>query len=148
MRLDIGDESDTASFRDVLRVTHRAGSIAALQLTIVSFECGPRGAMTGERTFSIESTSCPLPPDGSCSYAMDFDTGSGSVSPGSPPRLQVSMYGKIVATCGGRTGSGSLTIEMSGPRSGQALPDAQPEALATPASLRALVAHAARAASF
>jgi hypothetical protein len=160
IRFVLDGQSDTRAFRDVLRLSNRTGSISALQLTIDSFGCGPRGKMTGEKTFSIEATTCPFPPEGSCTLSMTFDTGSGSGSQGSPSRLQLSTQGKLVTVCSGGTRSGDLFIEMSGPRSGQAMPEAGLEVLASPGAaelegetgasvpLRTALEHMARAASF
>jgi len=99
IRFVLDGQPDTRAFRDVLRLSNRTGSISALQLTIDSFGCGPRGEMTGEKTFSIEATTCPFSPEGSCTLSMTFDTGSGSASQGSPSGLQLSTQGKLVTVC-------------------------------------------------
>lgn len=130
MTLVINGESDVAQVQDTLSIANSrvSSSKAALLLHIASLGCGPRAWMTGERTFDASETTCPLPaPQQGCTASLKYTQGSGQRDAGGT--LQTSLAGKISVECGGPAVVGDVSLELSGSRTGQALPDAHGGAL-------------------
>ncbi|WP_164011529.1 hypothetical protein [Pyxidicoccus trucidator] len=146
MRFVVNGESETGNVQDTLDIEKDTASAskASLNLDIGSMGCGPRASMSGERSFTVRATTCPMPPNNGCTWTLEFTQGTGLMNAGGS--LQTSLQGTLTGRCSAGTAKADFFMDLSGPRNGQSLPDTRVDALTgarpsetggTPAVLRA-----------
>ncbi|MFY2559297.1 hypothetical protein ACN469_16815 [Corallococcus terminator] len=135
MSIVVNGQTDVTSILDVFRIEAPARSPSRVQLHLGEMNCGTgiRATMTGETTFSVNEGECPLPPEDGCTSRFSINGGSGSRPLNGS--LQLGLRGQLELRCGTRSASAPVSIDVSGSRTGQALPDTRAQVLILRADL-------------
>ncbi|MCP3136586.1 hypothetical protein [Pyxidicoccus xibeiensis] len=128
MTLEAATETSEEPIEDMVRISSDTNANnKALRLSFSSLGCGPRATMTGETSFLIIETACPLPPVEECTSELVFTQGNGLR--GDAGALELSVAGAIEVTCDGRTSGVGIRYELNGTRTAASLPGTHEAAL-------------------
>ncbi|NVJ22421.1 hypothetical protein HUW62_14455 [Myxococcus sp. AM011] len=139
MSIVLNGQTDVSSILDVVRIEAPARNPGRVQIHLGGMDCGAgiRATMTGETTFSVNEGECPLPPEAGCTSSFRINGGSGTHPMNGA--LQLGLRGQLEVRCGTQSASAPVSIDVSGSRTGQALPDTRAQVLILGADLATTV---------